>query len=224
MGKLETKNKLINAARKLCAEKGFHRVQVSDITSEAGLSTGSFYIYFKDKDAILFEILDIYFNEFTSGLNRLRLTPESEKLTEQLAILRRMFRFSLQYNLQNAGVFIAWYRHGYGVSEIIDERINRFHADLEGLLMDNIRLVLRQSSANTEVIAKCISGISFNLSHKMIKDGTPSLRDAVSNASQLIAGGLMSFSFPGDGIQKVERFSEMIHTAPENPSGDRNPS
>ena len=47
----ENKNKIIEVALKLINEKGFDNVSVSEITKEAGVSKGAFYIHFESKDA-----------------------------------------------------------------------------------------------------------------------------------------------------------------------------
>ena len=45
----ETRRKIVAAAKKLITEKGFESVAIEDIAKEAGVSTGSFYTYFKKK-------------------------------------------------------------------------------------------------------------------------------------------------------------------------------
>ena len=44
---LQTKNKIIEAAKKLIIENGFDNVSVDDITKLAGVAKGSYYVYFK---------------------------------------------------------------------------------------------------------------------------------------------------------------------------------
>ncbi|MBO5999385.1 MAG: TetR/AcrR family transcriptional regulator [Lachnospiraceae bacterium] len=55
---LETRAKLIEAAKKVLAEKSFDEAAVEDITALAGVSTGSFYTYFKRKEDIVDAIND----------------------------------------------------------------------------------------------------------------------------------------------------------------------
>ena len=55
---LETRAKLIEAAKRVLAEKSFDEVAVEDITALAGVSTGSFYTYFKRKEDIVDAIND----------------------------------------------------------------------------------------------------------------------------------------------------------------------
>lgn len=52
----ETRRKIVAAAKKLITEKGFENVAIEDIAKEAGVSTGSFYTYFKKKEDIIEEL------------------------------------------------------------------------------------------------------------------------------------------------------------------------
>ena len=53
---LETRKRIIEASRKLISEKGFDNVSMDDIASEAGVSKGSFYTYFRHKEDIIYEL------------------------------------------------------------------------------------------------------------------------------------------------------------------------
>jgi AcrR family transcriptional regulator len=56
----ETKRSIINAGLKLFSEKGFYKTNSKEIAREAGVSIGSFYIYFSDKKALFREVLVDY--------------------------------------------------------------------------------------------------------------------------------------------------------------------
>lgn len=53
---VETRNKIIEAAKVLIAKKGFDATSIDDIVKEAGVSTGSFYTYFKKKEDVVEEL------------------------------------------------------------------------------------------------------------------------------------------------------------------------
>lgn len=52
------REQLLDAATKVFAERGFHRSRVKEIAREAGVSEGTIYNYFEDKDALLIGVLD----------------------------------------------------------------------------------------------------------------------------------------------------------------------
>lgn len=50
---VETQKKIIQAAKVLIAAKGFADTSIEDIAKQAGVSTGSFYTYFKKKEDVV---------------------------------------------------------------------------------------------------------------------------------------------------------------------------
>ena len=48
----ERKSELIETARRVFREKGYAATSVTDIVKEAGVSQGTFYFYFEDKEAV----------------------------------------------------------------------------------------------------------------------------------------------------------------------------
>ena len=72
-GKQERRNEIVDAAMELFAEKGFHEVTMDTIAERVGLSKGTLYLYFKNKEALFFSIIrdktDILFNTLTQAVN-----------------------------------------------------------------------------------------------------------------------------------------------------------
>lgn len=55
-GSPETRDAILQAARRVFGAKGYAQATVADVIAETGIARGTFYIYFKDKD-VLFEEL-----------------------------------------------------------------------------------------------------------------------------------------------------------------------
>lgn len=51
-----TRQRLMDAAVRLLARDGYHDLKITEVSAEAGLSTGVFYIYFRDKDDLVVQI------------------------------------------------------------------------------------------------------------------------------------------------------------------------
>ncbi|MFU1796470.1 TetR/AcrR family transcriptional regulator [Paenibacillus azoreducens] len=58
---IKTKEAILQAAMELFSEKGYHGTNTKEIAAAAGVSTGSFYSYYKDKRAVFLDSLTIYF-------------------------------------------------------------------------------------------------------------------------------------------------------------------
>ncbi len=60
---IKTREKIIKAARRIFARKGFYGTDSNEIAAAAGVSTGSFYAYFNGKKDLFIETLRLYNRE-----------------------------------------------------------------------------------------------------------------------------------------------------------------
>ncbi len=60
---IETRKQITEAAFNLFAKKGIHGTNSKEIAKKAGISTGSFYAYFKNKKTLLLEMLEDYLEQ-----------------------------------------------------------------------------------------------------------------------------------------------------------------
>ncbi len=49
---VQTRGRLVETAKKVFSERGYHNAQISHIIDEAGVARGTFYLYFKSKEEI----------------------------------------------------------------------------------------------------------------------------------------------------------------------------
>lgn len=61
----EKQKNLLNASAEVFAEKGYYQASIQNITQKAGVSTGTFYIYYKNKEEVLLAI----YQRFSECLN-----------------------------------------------------------------------------------------------------------------------------------------------------------
>ncbi len=70
--RIERKRDIINTAMKLFAEKDFHEVKVDEIAQKVGLSKGTLYLYFKNKEDLFFSIIkdktELLFSKLKSAI------------------------------------------------------------------------------------------------------------------------------------------------------------
>lgn len=57
----QRKSQILEAAKGVFSEHGFHNTRMSDIAEESGLSKGALYWYFESKDAIILSLLEKLF-------------------------------------------------------------------------------------------------------------------------------------------------------------------
>lgn len=73
--------KIIAAAEQLFAGKRFHEVTTDDIAREAGVSKGTIYRYFADKDQLFYQIATSGFDDLRDQLETLANDTELEGIT-----------------------------------------------------------------------------------------------------------------------------------------------
>ncbi len=62
--------KIIKAALKVFAKKGFYNSRVSEIAKEAEVADGTIYLYFKNKDDILISVFETEMKEMISNMKK----------------------------------------------------------------------------------------------------------------------------------------------------------
>ncbi len=100
---IASRQRLLDAAQRLTGEYGFDNVTIQDICTEAGMSVGAFYHYFKSKEEIIlawYSLADAYFS--TEVMPRLRESHQSsaEKIME---FAREQVGFGMRYGPEYIG-------------------------------------------------------------------------------------------------------------------------
>lgn len=70
--KRETRQRLLEAALELMADKGMEGVAINEITEKADVGFGSFYNHFESKEAIYDAVTDWVFESFADALDRMQ--------------------------------------------------------------------------------------------------------------------------------------------------------
>jgi len=87
----EKYQKIIQAATKVFAEKGFYNSKVSDVAKEAQVADGTIYLYFKNKDDLLISIFEDSMDHFTASVQE-----EMSEAHGPVDRLRRFIRLHLE--------------------------------------------------------------------------------------------------------------------------------
>ena len=102
---LEKRTRILDAALKVFAERGFYNAKVAEVAKEAGVADGTIYLYFDNKDALLIAL-------FEDRMQRLieRVTVELERIEgSSLEKIRRLIHIHLHlvYEDPNLAEFIT---------------------------------------------------------------------------------------------------------------------
>ena len=77
------RERLLAAGRRLIGEQGYFATNIHEITSAAGLSVGTFYVYFASKDAFYAELIQVVGREVRSFIAR-NLAPSGSRALNRL--------------------------------------------------------------------------------------------------------------------------------------------
>jgi AcrR family transcriptional regulator len=81
---IQTRARLVDAAREVFERDGFLTARIADITATAGLSQGSFYHYFDSKEQVFREVAEAQEERLTA--------PPADEATRALASAREVIR------------------------------------------------------------------------------------------------------------------------------------
>jgi AcrR family transcriptional regulator len=99
---IEKKRQLLEAARRVFANRGYDAASVEDITARANVAVGAFYLYFRSKRQLLVELMNLLLQRLQS----LELTlPAGADVRRGL---RTFLRAALRADRENYGVVRAW--------------------------------------------------------------------------------------------------------------------
>ena len=168
----ETRKKIVSAAKKLIAENGFENVSIEDIAIEAGVSTGSFYTYFKKKEDVIEELNQANFYRLAEITNEMKDKNLNERLKyycrEFLAEIERVgieiCRQWIRNNITPVNIVISEkettkYEHDYlAVRSLLEEGIRR------GELTDDVPVDELAFYINTQLYGLMVAWCMTNAS------------------------------------------------------------
>ena len=125
----ESRDKLIACARREFSEKGFAKASLRKITSEAGLTTGAVYFFFKDKNGLFGAVVDEALKGFMEIIHRHFTMEIQEDLTKYVHVKGdhdELAQTIVSYLYDNYDVMMLLFdkAHGSEYENVIDRIID----------------------------------------------------------------------------------------------------
>ena len=117
-----TRSELVTAATRVLARKGFHETKVTDIAAAADVGVGTFYLHFRDKEALLKATVDAA-RERADG-------PVDQVLAANAAFCR--------FAEQNREVFKIVFGHAAAYDDVIRRAQALFAGDIEATVREGV--------------------------------------------------------------------------------------
>lgn len=184
----ERKRQIKDAALEVFLKKGFQQARIQDITSEAGVSVGTFYIYYKTKRELFLDVVD----EMTAST----VGALEEAVRNDSDVLRSAIT-SAQHYMDNYPFFAGIINQFRGMMASGEPSAKRKFVALHNKLADPIADQVRNATkkrlireVDPELLASAIMGIVEFLSFRLTFDEKRTSGEAISFLLDLITNGL----------------------------------
>lgn len=186
-----TRHKLVEAAEVVFGEKGFERASISDITRQAGVALGTFYVYFPDKQALLVEVVDGLGARLRAELAR-AIAGLGDRLAVERAGFRAFFAFVTRHRLLYRVV-----RQAEFVDEACFRRYYRRFAVPYARALEAAQRAGQVRRIDPEALAYSLMGIADFLGMRYVLWGRARHVDrALAAAVELVGGGMAAAREP----------------------------
>ena len=213
-----TLNNILNAAVQVIYEKGYYEASIKDITSLAGVASGTFYVYFEGKYQ-LFKYLLLQ----CSHMIRKHLNQSTKHCTTRREKERTGMRVWLEFLVKNQFIFHIVWEALYVDKQLFMDYYGSFCISyMRGINEDKITGEVRD--IDSEVLAYILMGATnfFGLNWTMFKENGHAEIDMVVNEfMKIMDGGIFNSDFPPSAQNEAFRFEVFVED--DNDEGDDEP-
>jgi AcrR family transcriptional regulator len=188
--KARNRAKLLEAARKVFAEKGYGEATARDIVRETDLATGTFYNYFPDKQAAFSALLD-EMSEKGRALARAQRQQPGRTLEDRIA---GAYHAYFEWAIEEEQMFEV-FRRNAGAIALMPDR-DPFELGISELLED-----LREWAAagdlpelDLDYLATASVAIGFQVATHLVDRSPPDVEGATRFCTRMFMGGIRALS------------------------------
>ena len=181
----ETRTRILEAAVKVFATKGYHDAKVDDIVGEAQTSKGAFYFYFPSKQDIFIALSDTFADLLESKVSE-AMQSESHGLQQMDAALRVSLGLFSQYR----GLAKIALVQAVGLGAVFEERRRAINDRLTRLVQTRLEAAVAEGSIaplKTDLAARAWVGALNEIVIQWIYTGTPALEESLPELRKFLA-------------------------------------
>lgn len=149
------RQKILDATKELLKTQALADISLAEIASAAGISKGTLYYYYKNKNEIFFDITDQYLDEQWEDL--ITWTENKDKDTS----LNRLVKYVVERNIASAGLRL----HLLSEAQLGDEELRQ---KLVNWYQEFQRLISRKIGERTQIPADFLTWLILLLSDGII--------------------------------------------------------
>jgi AcrR family transcriptional regulator len=188
--KAQNRAKLLVAARKVFAEKGYGEATARDIVRETDLASGTFYNYFADKQDAFTALLD-EMGEKGRALVRAQRQDTKRSLEERV---ENAYRAYFEWAVEENDLFDV-FRRNAGVIALLPDR-EPFELGISELIEDITAWAEAGDlpAADYEYLAIAAVGMGFQIATHLVEHDPPDVEGATRFCTLMFMGGVKALS------------------------------
>jgi AcrR family transcriptional regulator len=188
------REEILEAAAVLFSQRGLHATSISDVIDKAGISRGTFYLYFDGKDALFLELMERFIQRIIDAVEV--VDPHGPSPTRRIGDnVRRVI--DVVFDDRDLAVMVL--REDLGLKDEVDEKLRRLYGFLrdmvEGALVNGARGGLTRK-VNERVVAMALIGAIKEVILHHLTQGGDGLPDREAVARALLDFGLKGLLMP----------------------------
>ena len=173
----DTRNRILEAAVHVFAEKGYHETRMDDIVNESKTSKGSIYFYFPSKQDIFFGLIETFTGLLENRLEQ-AIAAEEHGSAQVEAALGASLRLFGQYRTLAKIVLVQ----AVGLGAAFEERRRAINGRFAAIIQARLEKAIAEGSLpaqNAELAARAWVGALNEIVIQWIYTGEPNLESAV---------------------------------------------
>lgn len=147
---LQRREAILATALHLFAEKGFHKVSMSEIARESEFSVGSLYNFFPNKEALYKALMLEKTTEICKELDR-AVTGESDECIR----IRQWVERKVDLYRKNTGLFKLFFSETMGTNFIVKEQISTILKEKQKKIRMNLATLFEAAMGNGKLAKNC---------------------------------------------------------------------
>jgi AcrR family transcriptional regulator len=190
---VQTRARLLEAAKEIFEENGFLEARISDIAERAGLSHGAFYHYFDSKEQVFREIAELLDEQLAEPMESVIFAPGSSADPQErlfMALRRHLERYRDEAKIMGVIEQVARYDDHVGAVRAASNQ--RHRASIEKSIRSMQRKGVADSSLDPKIAAAALGSMVERFAEMALAQGQLNckLDDAAATLATLFVNAL----------------------------------
>jgi len=191
--KLERRRQIVEAAKAVFADAGYHGASIHAIIERAQIARGTFYLYFESKAAVFDSILDQAMADLRARIHRIEVDDPAAPAPQ--VQLREQVVSTLEYIVGDRALATLLLSAGHTPEAEASERLEQFFAEVRDLLrraLDTGMEIGLVRACNVELASSALLGMIRGVIEHIIRhQGGMAIDEVVSEMLMVALRGVL---------------------------------